>query len=392
MESLIEKKNIRIAVLQRVCPNYRAAIFRKLSSTMGENFILFIGNDIPNSKVNSTTNLNNINLKRLKTRFLHLGSRILPWHVGLISELHKFKPVVILCEGESNFLGYIQAIIYRLLYKKDVALMHWCFISLPGEPIEKRNFRSKIKAYFRRHFDAFVLYSSFSKERLLKLGQPAEKIFVATNVGDVQHFLNLSDALTETKSEAKQKLALADQFTVIYLGTLDENKRPDIMLELAKETPFKDINFVLLGSGSIYDKLKNRVRNENIANVYLPGRIEKELSLYLRSADALLIPGRGGIVMSEAMAFGVPVIVHQADGTEYDLVQNKVTGLLLQNGSLTDFREAITFLINNPVESKKMAQNSEQLVRTRFTTDNMETQIINAAQFAVTAKKINTNR
>ena len=38
------------------------------------------------------------------------------------------------------------------------------------------------------------------------------------------------------------------------------------------------------------------------------------------SADVVVVPGRGGIVISEAMVHGVPVIVHQADGTEYELV------------------------------------------------------------------------
>jgi glycosyltransferase involved in cell wall biosynthesis len=387
MDFLSENKNIRLAVLQRVCTNYRAAVFKQLSSKLGDDFMLFIGEDVPDTKVKNSKNLKDINYQKLKTRFIHWGTRILPWHIGLIRALKKFNPDVILCEGESNFLGYVQAILYRKLYKKNVALMHWCFISLPGEPLEKPNFRSKIKSYFRNHFDAFVLYSSFSKERLKQLGQPNEKIFVATNVGDVQHFLNLSDSLKETKSEARQKIKLPDQFTVLYLGTLDENKRPEMMLELAKNYSFQDSNFVLLGTGSIYEKIKNRILNEKITNVYLPGRIEKELPLYLRSADVLMIPGRGGVVISEAMAFGIPVVVHQADGTEYDLIQNKITGLLLKDGTVNNFYETIKYMCKNIDETNKMGERAKILIKERLNTENMINQIINAAQYSYNKRK-----
>jgi len=82
------------------------------------------------------------------------------------------------------------------------------------------------------------------------------------------------------------------------------------MLDLAKECDRVNFNFVLLGSGSLLDELRDRATCENLSNVFLPGRVVDELPLYYRAANVLLIPGRDGIVISEAMAFGLPVIVH----------------------------------------------------------------------------------
>ena len=93
-----------------------------------------IGEDVPNTKIKSGPDLRGINYRKLKTLFLPLNARTLQWHVGLVGELRKFNPDVILCEGESHFVGYLQAIGYKYLFNRRVALMHWCFISLPGWP------------------------------------------------------------------------------------------------------------------------------------------------------------------------------------------------------------------------------------------------------------------
>jgi glycosyltransferase involved in cell wall biosynthesis len=381
MES--ERDKLKIAVLQRVCPNYRVPLFTQLTSSAGIEMTLVIGEDIPDSKVKNSRNLHGINYRKLKTRFLRLGRRVLPWHVGLIRELAELDPDVILCEGESHFLGYLQAIWYRCFHNPKVALMHWCFISLPGWPaVGGWGHRAWIKRFFRRFFDAFVLYSSFSKDCLIQLGQPSEKLFVATNVCDTRRFIELSTSIRESACEARAKLGLPDCFTVLYLGELDANKRPHIMLDLAKQCDAEKFTFVLLGSGPMLAELCQRATREKLSNVFLPGRVVDELPLYYRASSVLLIPARGGIVISEAMAFGVPVIVHQADGTEYDLVQNEVTGLRLSGGSVNDFRTAIELLQGNPSLCASMGEKSKELLETRYTTDNMAKQILTAARFA----------
>jgi glycosyltransferase involved in cell wall biosynthesis len=375
-------QQLRLAILQRVCPGYRTALFRTLSRDRDLHTKLFIGENIPDSKANSTSNLEGIRVQRLRTRFVKIGRRIFPWHVGLVNELAKFTPELILCEGESHFIGYLQAICYKLFRNTHVALIHWSYISLPGEPLTKPGVAGKIKGYVRQFFDAHLLYSSYSKKCLVQLGVPADKAFVATNVGDVKKFLKLSGDLIASPAEARASLALPERFTVLYTGTLDRNKNPDMILALAKVCDPDEFNFVLLGSGQMLEELRTRVVREQLSNVYLPGRISAKLALYYRASDVLVIPGRGGIIISEAMAFGIPVVTFQADGTEYDLVRDRETGFHLLKGDLDDFRTAIETLQQNPAESLKMGKTGRQLVEKYFATDNMVTQIKKAARYA----------
>lgn len=381
MDTSANNGKLRIAILQRVCPSYRVALFRQFSEKQDIDFQLFIGDDIPDTKVKSAIDLDSIKHIKLRTRFIKIGRRVFPWHVNLVDELRLFAPDVILCEGESHFLGYLQAICYKLFFNNKVGLMHWCFISLPGELHRLKSITFKIKRFFSRFFDAFVVYSSYSKQRLIELGHSQEKIFVATNVGDVQKFLHMSAVLTESKSEARLKLKLLERFTVLYSGTLDDNKRPDMLLDLADVCDRNKFNFVLLGNGVLLDTLQRRASYEKLTNVFLPGRVTKDLLLYYRAADVLLIPGRGGIVMSEALAFGVPVIVYQADGTEYDLIINEITGLHVLSDSINDFKRALIWLQENPQKCSDMGLNGRKLIINHYTTQNMVKSIIDAAHY-----------
>jgi glycosyltransferase involved in cell wall biosynthesis len=372
---------LKLAVLQRVCPAYRRALFSQLCSADEVEAHLFIGDDVPNSKVKSTTDFGTIALTRLPTIFMKAGARTLTWHVGLISQLRRFSPDVILCEGESHFLGYIQAIIYRMLFNRRAALIHWCFVALPGENTDGKRWSKIIKSFFRRRFDGFVVYSSFSKQSLIRLGVEAERIFVATNVCDTDLFVEQANRLEHTRAQARQQLRLPESFTVLYAGTMDENKRPGVMLDLACSSESNGISFVLIGVGPLLGSLRRRVDDESLSNVFLPGRVSSEMAMYLRAADVLLIPGRGGIVISEAMAFGLPVIVHEADGTEVDLVQDGCTGIRVGTGTVDNFLSAVRMLIANPGLRAEMATNCRDSVLCTFNTRNMVERIMSAAAF-----------
>ncbi len=253
---------MKIAILQRVIPGYRRALFKELSSNEFNEIKLFIGDDIPNSKVKNSKDLSGINFVKSKTSFINLKKRVLVWHTDLITNLVFFKPDVIICEGESHFLGYLQAIIYKLIYNRKVKLIHWCFISLPGENIYNNNIRHFIKAFFRNFFNGFLVYSTFSKNCLIKLGQPPEKIFVSTNVGDVVTHINKCDAIFESKEDIRNTLKIPkNHFTVLYLGTLDANKRPDIIPDIAELAKFDNINFLILGDGPQFKTIENKILN-----------------------------------------------------------------------------------------------------------------------------------
>lgn len=371
---------MRVAILQRVCTSYRVPLFQKLSSERDIKFQLFIGDDIPKSKVKNASDLTGVNYTKLKSFFIKVRGHFFPLHTNLIKELRKYNPDVIICEGESNFFGYLQAIIYKFLFKKNVKLIHWCFIVLPGEDLSKKKIVTSIKAFFRNFFNGFLVYSSYSKRRLLEMDRSLDgKIFVATNVGNVEKMIEAYQANILSKSDSRTQINIKDRFTILYLGTLDKNKRPDLILELAGLSDLSNYNFIIAGNGPMFEFLEQQITEKKLTNVHLVGKVTSDLYKYLNSTDLLIIPGRGGIVISEALAFGIPVIVYQADGTEYDLIKNGETGYILENGALSDFKTGILNFANLSEEKLlKVNMLCHNLVATQFNSRNMITQIKNA--------------
>lgn len=375
------KKPFHLAIIQRVCTSYRVHLFEILASMPGLQLRLFVGEDIAGSKVRNASDFKGLDVVQLPTRQWGLGNRVLVYHSSLRKRLEEFQPDGILCEGESNILNAIEAIGFRWRHPL-VGMAHWSLGGLPGVQKARTGVRSAARALFRRQFDSFVVYSSYGQRVLQDQGFPAETIFVATNVSDTTYHLQQAETVNLSKSDARARLALPDKFTVIYVGSLDSNKRIDVLIEAASRLGAEKINIVVCGDGDVLPDLKRLAETRQAMNVHFAGRVSTELPLYYRASDALIVPGRGGMVISEAMAFGLPVIVYQADGTECDLVQDGVTGIRLQRGYAEDFRHAILGLKSNPGWGEEMGRNGQRLIRERFTPENMAKQIVVAVECA----------
>jgi len=371
----------RLAILQRVCTSYRVGLFRRLSERKDLEVRLFVGDDIPGSKARNAPDLAGLDVVKLPTMFLRVGSRVLPLHRGLRKALNRFRPDVILCEGESHLLGCLAAIRHRRQDRR-VRLIHWSLGGLPGVPVCPGSLRSRLKYALQKRFDAMVSYSSFGRDCLMRLGHSPEKIFVATNVSSTETHLTVADGMSASRAQARARLGLPDRFTAIYAGAMDRNKRLDVLLQAAAGPDAGSCNFVLLGRGSILNELKAFAAKRKLTNVYFLGRVVDELPWYYRASDVLVLPGRGGMVISEAMAHGLPVIVFQADGTEYDLVRHGETGIVLRRGDAEEIREAIEFLRTNPGESSVWGAKGQSLVRDQFNLRSMTGQIVEAIDAA----------
>lgn len=367
---------VRVAVLQRILPWYRLELFRQLSAASGIELRVFIGDDIPNTKWRSAADLSGVDVVRLQTRFIRLRSRLMPWHKGLRDELAKFCPDVILTEGESNFLSYLQALWFRRSHR-SVKMIHWGGGGIPGQVNEPASVGSRFKFYMQKQFDGMLVYSTFCKNWLVEAGHDEANVAVAVNVGNTLQHLSAADGLEETQGQVRERLGLGDRFTVFYVGAMDANKRPSVLLDLARTTDSLKFNFVLAGDGLEVEPLKQQATAEGLDNVYVLGRVSDDLSSYYKASDVVIIPGRGGIVISEAMAWRLPVVVHEADGTEHDLVKDGVTGRVLESGAVESFRVVIESMEADRESTRTLGENGRSILESDFTVE----------QYAASVKK-----
>ena len=69
-----------------------------------------------------------------------------------------------------------------------------------------------------------------------------------------------------------------------------------------------------------------------------------------------------GLVIAEAMAAGLPVITHPAEGlrdnAQLELVEHNRTGLIAQNAE--EYASAVLWLLNNPSEARRLGQAGQE--------------------------------
>ena len=83
---------------------------------------------------------------------------------------------------------------------------------------------------------------------------------------------------------------------------------------------------------------------------------------HLKQSFLLILPGRGGMVISEAMTCGIPVLTSAADGTERDLIKNKLNGYIT-DGSINSYIKIINFLLKNQSKYDLISKNAADTMK-----------------------------
>jgi len=118
---------------------------------------------------------------------------------------------------------------------------------------------------------------------------------------------------------------------VLCHGSMIAVKQPFLFANIAKEIP--EVDFIWIGERYYYKDMLEKAKNENINNLYLPGRLENnKLPEVLSGGDVYLYPsiheGFPNVVV-EAMASGLPVITFSRYGPE--AVIDGVTGFIVDS-------------------------------------------------------------
>ncbi|HAV13032.1 MAG TPA: hypothetical protein DCX06_06010, partial [Opitutae bacterium] len=76
----------------------------------------------------------------------------------------------------------------------------------------------------------------------------------------------------------------------------------------------------IVGDGEYFEACKAQAVALKIENITFTGRVVEGVSRYFLQSDLFVLPGLGGLAVSEALVHGLPVIASIADGCEKDLL------------------------------------------------------------------------
>lgn len=280
--------------------------------------------------------------------------------------------------------------LYEYASTESIKLIYKCrrykipyIINCDGVMMEKHgNFvRDIIKRYLIKGAAGYFASGEKAKQYFLKYGADESKIHIHTfselEVDDI-----LKEPLTAIrKAELRSKLGLpVAQKIVIAVGRFIPLKRYGELIRAWKDIP-DDYTLLLIGGGSEEENYRNIIKDNHIDNVIIHDfMLKDELFDYYKAADIFVHPTSydvWGLVVNEAMACGLPVVVSDHCVAGLELIENGENGYQIPMGNDRELCDRVVEVLSNPALYDKMSHKVLETIRP-YTMRNMARVQINA--------------
>ncbi len=291
-------------------------------------------------------------------------SLLLNW--GLRSCLKRFEPEAIICGGYNYFASW-EALSWTRRHPAELIL--WAESN--GEDIRARKpWVEALKARFLAGCDQFVVPGSASRTYLESLGSPPKKIVTAPNAVDNHWFRLQADSVRFRDAEFRAQHRLPERY-LLFVGRLIREKGIFDLLEAYSKLEGelrRKVGLVFAGDGQYLPELRKRAIHISPGTIYFPGFMHREdLAGFYALAEAFILPTHSdpwGLVVNEAMACGLPVIVSSVAGCATDLVDDGWNGYVVPPRDQEKLGEALTSILTNPLLQKEMGARSTKRIST----------------------------
>jgi 1,2-diacylglycerol 3-alpha-glucosyltransferase len=231
-----------------------------------------------------------------------------------------------------------------------------------------------IKVSLARSFDASIVGGARHKRYYTSLGCPGERVFTGYDAVDNELFIAESDRVRSQAPQSRHSFGLPDRY-FLSLGRFVPKKNLVRIVEsyaALKRSRLSSPALVFVGSGEGEAELIARANQLGLrvvdhkstscdqinGDVHLfPFKQITDIPAFYALADAFILASleeEWGLVVNEAMAAGIPVIVSSRAGCAEDLVHHGTTGLLFDPTSTLELTECLASITEDPEAARKM--------------------------------------
>ena len=205
-----------------------------------------------------------------------------------------------------------------------------------------------IERLLARKCDAIVTIGKRVMEELLakRIGQPSQYFPISPGIGD----LKLADG-----NRVRKRFGIGlNEVVVVWLGRFTKVKRPDRVIEIAKELP--EISFVMAGGGELMDSVwESAPSNVKLVGFQSKNEMWSIADVGLCTSDSEGMP----LALIEAQMAGVPVVSTDV-GSVSEIVEDYKTGRLAGRES-----HQLTAALKDVVISISKSDGMQKASRTR---------------------------
>ncbi len=155
---------------------------------------------------------------------------------------------------------------------------------------------------------------------------------------------------------------------IMFSGKLQELKRLDTLLEAYHKLTARGVeaSLLLVGDGEMRPRLEAYIEEHRLNQVHFAGfKNQTELPAYYSCGDIFVLPSRTetwGLVVNEAMLFGMPVVVSDKVGCGQDLVLKEETGYIYPMGDAERLADILQELLLDPEKRQRLGNAGRQRI------------------------------
>lgn len=228
-----------------------------------------------------------------------------------------------------------------------------------------------IKRHIYRNVDAVLAPAPSHAAAFECWGVTPPRIFYGLNVIDNEWFASKVGKLRNGVGTIMADLDLPKKY-ILGVGRLIAKKNwvglVNAFVLARKEGLGSGWSLVLVGDGPVKADLEELCRRPGYENVHLhPFASQEDLCQYYATASGLVLPSRfgetWGLVVNEAMACGLPVLVSKECGCAETLVDNGGNGYLFSPDVKESMVEALSrFMCLSDMQRNAMGERSREII------------------------------
>jgi 1,2-diacylglycerol 3-alpha-glucosyltransferase len=352
----------RLVILTEIISPYRIPLFNDLAEREDMDLhVIFLAETDPNLR-QWTVYKNEIRFSYqiLPSWRIHVAGYKVLLNRGLSRALKAAAPDVILCGGY-NYVASWEALVWSRTHNTPFLL--WSESNL--QDLRRGHALVELlKDEFLHHCTGFVVPGRSAQEYLRSRKVNEDQIFTAPNAVDNCLF---AKAITEARQNAarcRAEFGLPERY-ILFVGRFVREKGVfDLLSAYASLTPDlrRQVGLVFVGDGISRGQLQEQSASISPRVIVFPGFAQREqLGMYYGLAEMLVLPTYSdpwGLVVNEAMACGLPVIVSRVAGCAADLVREGWNGSLVAPGDVSKLAAIIQRLADQPEMCARMGANS----------------------------------
>lgn len=246
----------------------------------------------------------------------------------------------------------------------------------------KDKIRQLFLSFYYRQFTHFFPIGTNSINHYLRMGVDKSRMTLAHYAIDTEFFQKQVDFWLPQRETLRAKAGIREEdHVLIYCGKMFSVKNPLIIpdaLEKLSSVEKEKTWFFAVGDGELREEFEERVKLQlGERAIFVGFKNQSELGEYYAIADTLILPSRNGetwgLVVNEALQFGLRVIVSDKVGCAKDLIKNVKHGWIF---SCNDTLQLTNIISQAIVQSKLRYRELKSLPNPSNLATNLYVQLI----------------